>query len=240
MKKQYFVLLFLILLCIMGFRLNGRFEQSLAELTQTEKPFLYTPVIDPGHGGIDGGASGVSGSRECDINLDIGLKTELLMRFLGLNPIMTRDSDISIHTSDAKTIAQKKRSDLSQRVRLANLSDDRVLISIHQNKFEQSKYYGAQVFYNGNNKNFAEIMQKSLRETLDPANDRQAKSSGGNVYLLEHTRRPAVLIECGFLSNHTEEALLQNNIYQLKISMAICGGFLEWAKSESMQNNVQN
>jgi N-acetylmuramoyl-L-alanine amidase len=195
-------------------------------------PYGFIPVIDPGHGGFDPGTSAESGIDEKDLNLRIGLKTDLFMRFLGLKTVMTRDSDISLHDPGAVSIRERNASDKENRVKLINSVEGGVLISIHQNHFDQRQYYGAQVLYNGSeNLLFAGIMQEALRLNLDVENTRKI-TQRSNLYLLNNSEKPAVLIECGFLSNTKEAALLSTDEYQVKVAMAITKGFLEWSTKE--------
>jgi N-acetylmuramoyl-L-alanine amidase len=192
-------------------------------------PYKYIPVIDPGHGGFDPGTQSESGILEKDINLAIGLRTDLIMRFLGLRTVMTRDSDEVVHDIDAVSIADRKASDTNNRVELINGVENGVLLSIHQNNFDQRQYYGAQVFYKGGeNKAFADIMQAALRDALDPENTRKS-STGFNSALHNRAEKPAILIESGFLSNPEEAELLNTGQYQVKVAMAVTKGFLDWS-----------
>jgi len=192
--------------------------------------FSYIPIIDPGHGGFDPGTESAAGTLEKDLNLAIGIKTDLFMRFLGIRTVMTRDTDTSLNDADAATIRQRKASDIRKRVEMVNSTENGVLLSIHQNYFEQSRYRGAQVFYHGaDNKAFADTIQETLR-LLDTENTRQSKSIG-TVYLLKHSNRPSVHVECGFLSNAAEDALLQSDVYQRKLAMSITKGFLDWSRT---------
>ena len=179
-------------------------------------------VIDAGHGGEDGGAVTASGVREADLNLAVAKRADDLASLLGIRTRMIRDSDVSVYSDGSKSIAEKKSSDLRNRVKIANSFDDAILLSIHQNHFSESKYSGAQVFYaaTDGSKALAETIQDSLLETLDPRNHRQAKRCSG-VYLMEHVRHPAVLVECGFLSNVREAELLQDETYQKNLALAM-------------------
>lgn len=183
---------------------------------------LPTVVLDPGHGGEDGGALSPGGVRESGLNLEIGLRTRDLLRFLGLPVVMTRETDRSICDADAGTISEKKRSDLRNRVRIVEETENALLVSIHQNMFSESKYRGGQVFYAGTpgSRALAERLQALFSEALDPANHRQAKQST-DVYLLKQIRCTGILVECGFLSNPGEEQLLQRADYQKKLAAAI-------------------
>ena len=185
-------------------------------------------IIDPGHGGVDGGATSCTGIVESSINLEISLRLNDLLHLIGVDTIMIRSSDISVY-KEGTSIAQKKISDLRERVRIVNEKVDAILISIHQNHFSEGKYYGPQVFYNNEtSKAFAKSMQRSLIENLCPENKRKEKKSIG-IYLMEKVKCPGLLIECGFLSNPEEEAKLRNDSYQKALSAVIaisCANYL--------------
>lgn len=188
-----------------------------------ERPARPTVIVDPGHGGEDGGAVSPNGVLESGLNLEIGLRTRDLLRFLGLSVRMTRETDVSIYSPEAGTVSERKVSDLKNRVRIVNETDDAVLVSIHQNMFAESKYRGAQVFYaqTTGSKALAERLQTLFDTDLDPTNHRQAKESEA-VYLLSRIHCPGILVECGFLSNPEEERLLQTEAHQKKLAAAIC------------------
>ncbi len=178
-------------------------------------------VIDAGHGGVDGGATSVSGVLESKTNLEIALKLRDVFHLLGIKTVMIRTEDISVYTS-GQTIAAKKVSDLKERVRIVNSLEDCLLISIHQNYFTDSRYSGAQVFYGpaGEGKSFAPVMQQALVDSLNPGSNRKAKKADG-VYLMQHVHYTALLIECGFISNPQEDAKLQSKEYQQKLCAVI-------------------
>ena len=180
-----------------------------------------TIVIDPGHGGIDGGATSCTGVLESKFNLDISLCLNDLFHFLGYETTMIRTEDVSVYR-EGDTIARKKMSDLKERVRMVGQTENPVLLSIHQNYFTDEKYSGAQVFYAATegSQNLASEMQKSLVKYLNPGSKRLEKKSSG-VYLMKHISCPAVLIECGFLSNPEEEAKLKEKEYQQKLCCVI-------------------
>lgn len=174
-------------------------------------------VIDAGHGGIDGGATSCTGVLESHINLEIALRLEDLFHLLGYDTVMIRRTDESIYTQGS-TIAAQKVSDLKERVRIANETPGAVLISIHQNTYSDSRYSGAQVFYadEDDSKKMAQLLQQNLVSVLNPGSTRKSKTAKG-VYLMEHITCPGVLIECGFVTNPEEEALLRNAEYQKKL-----------------------
>ena len=189
----------------------------------------HTIVIDPGHGGEDGGATSVAGIPESQYNLEIALRLQDLFHLLGYRTKMIRTTDRSVYTN-GDTIAAKKVSDLRERVRLVNETDGALLLSIHQNMFPERQYRGAQVFYGpeGEGQALAEQLQRVFREILNPGSKRKSKKADG-IYLMQHICCTGVLVECGFLSNYEEEAQLRSEEYQRKICCVIAAtvaGFL--------------
>ena len=184
-------------------------------------------ILDPGHGGEDGGAVAADGTAESGINLAIALQLRELFRFCGEDPLMTRITDISIHSDDAETIRQKKVSDLKNRVALINTNPQAVLISIHQNSLpEAPSVHGAQAFYNvvTGADAYADSIQTSLNRMINDR-DKAAKQIPSSIYLMQNASVPAVLVECGFLSNSAETAALQTEQHQMKLAMAILSGY---------------
>lgn len=177
-------------------------------------------VIDAGHGGEDGGAVSCTGIHESKLNLEIALCLEDMFHLFGIDTYMIRTTDRSVYTQ-GNTIAARKASDLKERVRIINEIQPNLLLSIHQNYFPDRRYSGPQVFYRHeeNSKAFASTMQKMLNEVLASQSNRKEKQSEG-IYLMEHVQCTGVLIECGFLSNPEEEALLRNKEYQKKLCAA--------------------
>lgn len=223
---------FHILLLVMGLFVSSAFWINdivavFSEATPVKR--AHCIIIDPGHGGIDGGASSCTGVLESQLNLEIGLRLHDLLCFLGFDTKMVRTEDISIHTS-GESIAQKKISDLKERVKICNETDGAILVSIHQNYFSNGRYNGAQVFYaeSEESKSFAKMMQKDLKRILNPENKRESKPGQG-IYLLEHIQCPGILIECGFLSNPEEESLLRSEEYQKKLCCVIAANTVRFA-----------
>ena len=178
-------------------------------------------IIDPGHGGLDGGASSCTGKPESDYNLEISLKLRDLLHLLGYQTKMIRTQDESVYTS-GKTIAAKKVSDLKQRVKMVNETPQGILISIHQNTYPDQRYWGAQVFYSetSGSKELAMRLQDALAKGLSPHSSRKCKKAEG-IYLMEHIKSPGILIECGFISNPQDEKRLSDSEYQQKICSVI-------------------
>lgn len=198
---------------------GSRTVTTIAENIPVERSITF--VIDAGHGGEDGGASSCTGVLESQLNLQIARRLEDLFHFLGYQTVMIRRSDISVYT-EGKTIAQKKISDLKERVRIVNETAGAFLISIHQNIFADSRYAGAQVFYNqeGDAENIARLLQQAMVTSLNPGSNRQCKPADG-IYLMQHSKRPGILVECGFLSNPEEERKLREGEYQKHICCVI-------------------
>lgn len=178
-------------------------------------------VIDPGHGGEDGGAVSCTGIFESRLNLEIALRLNDLMHLLGIDTVMIRTTDRSVYTQ-GNTLASKKVSDLKERVRITNETENAILVSIHQNQFAESRYSGAQVFYAPTNDSntLAKEIQTSFKNTINPGSSRDIKKADG-VYLMQHIQCTGVLVECGFLSNPVEEAKLRSAEYQQKICCVI-------------------
>ena len=192
---------------------------AIAQMIPVERGI--TVIIDAGHGGVDGGATSCTGKLESAFNLEIALRLNDLMHLLGIHTEMIRTTDVSVYTQ-GETIAAQKVSDLKERVRMVNESENALLLSIHQNTFPDSKYGGAQVFYGpeGESAQLAEALQNAFRSTVNPGSNRRSKKADG-VYLMEHIDTTGVLIECGFLSNAEEEAKLRSADYQKKLCCVI-------------------
>ena len=201
-----------------------------------------TVIIDAGHGGPDGGTSGDDGTLEKDLNLQIAHKLNDILQSMGIETVMTRTEDISIHDDTAETIRQKKVSDLKNRLSIINNTDDAIFVSIHQNHFSSSKYSGTQVFYSKNNplsKNLAESIRLPIVSYLQSSNTREIKKSGSEIYLLNNAQAPAVMVECGFLSNWAETQKLKDEEYQQKLAFIIAIGIADYfINTEDVQNGT--
>lgn len=197
-----------------------------------------TIVIDAGHGGEDGGTVGVNGVMEKDINLSIALELARLLTQNNFEVILTRDADCSIGDQSLPTIAERKRSDTKKRLQIVQEAGECTLISIHQNHFTESKYHGAQMFYSGNCEEsalLAESIRQSVTRSLQPENQRENKQAESSIYLLYHAQVPAVLVECGFLSNPQEAESLANEEYQKDMAAVIYNGLVNY-----LQDSVKN
>ncbi len=187
-------------------------------------------ILDAGHGGADPGKIGVNKAKEKDINLQIALKTKKLLEKENVDVVLTRKDDTTMEKANS---TNKKVEDMKARVALINKQAPALVVSIHQNSYQQSDVSGAQVFYYSHSeegKTAAEIMQEALLK-VDADNNRKAKAND-TYYLLKRTEVPTIIVECGFLSNAKEAELLNTDEYQQKIAESICGGILEYIDKE--------
>lgn len=204
--------------------------QETQNVQETKKITDRIIVLDPGHGGEDSGAV-ANGVQEKDINLRISLMLRDMLEAAGCQVVMTRDTDVSVYDSSASTTREKKNSDLNHRVEMINANPDQILVSIHQNKFEQSQYSGTQMFYSANHPQsavLAEEMRRSVTTLLQPENRRELKPDNGSVYILKKAEVPAVIVECGFLSNQEEAKKLSTEDYQRQMAFSVCCGILNY------------
>ncbi|WP_243159333.1 N-acetylmuramoyl-L-alanine amidase CwlD [Clostridium sp. cel8] len=189
-----------------------------------------TILIDPGHGGMDGGAETKDGIIEKDINLKISMKLRDRLKKQGYKVFMTRNTDKGLYGSEGK-IRKKKIEDLNNRVKLKKDTHCDMFVSIHLNMFPQSKYYGAQVWYSKNDesKKLARIVQNNLIQDLDRNNNRREKAAS-NLYkiLRENDTMPSIIVECGFLSNYEEKQKLISDSYQEKIAVSLSKSINEY------------
>ena len=206
---------------------NSR-NEYLSAMSENTKIASTTLIIDAGHGGADGGALSISGEKESILNLKISNKTELFAAFFGVSTITTRDSEEINYNDSAITIHDKKIDDSNRRVNIINSVDDAVLISIHQNFYNESSVSGAQIFYK------ACADSKALSENINTffkhfaSKVRTPCQISDSIYLFKKINCPAVLVECGFISNFNENLQLNENNYQNKIAMAIISGYLQY------------
>lgn len=212
-------------------------EQAALVFTRMPEQVL---IIDPGHGGEDGGAVSVSGQKESDLNLAIALRLDQIMGFYGVQTLLTREDDRSIHDPEAATIREKKVSDIHNRVELVNQIENGTLISIHQNSYPSPQYHGTQVFYADETMSppLAKGIQDLVRESLDPSNTRTPQRIPETVYLMNHISCRAVLVECGFLTNPEEDRLLQDESYQRKLAMVLGAGYLQFGDTQEGESLI--
>lgn len=203
---------------------NSVSENSISEGSKGKKKNVKV-VIDAGHGGFDPGKIGINQELEKDINLSVALKLQKRLEDNGITVVMTRHEDVDLGQEGA---ANKKKSDMSSRVALINEAEADLCVSIHQNSYSSEKVKGAQVFYysgSDSGKNLAASIQNALKEKLQDGNRRSEKSND-SYYLLLKSKCPAVIVECGFLSNWEEATNLKDDYYQERLAEAICEGIL--------------
>ena len=232
-RKYFGFYLFVCAAAILGALLLSRAGSAVAVAVSAEEPAPVV-VIDAGHGGEDGGARSCTGVQESGINLEIALRLNDLMHFLGMQTRMISTTDCSVYTEGARTISEKKVSDIHNRVRMVEETSGALLVSIHQNNFPEGKYRGAQVFYakTEGSRELAEQTQDYLAVHVDPKNHRECKSAQ-DIYLLKHVSCTAILVECGFLSNPGEEQLLRDAAYQKKLAAAICCSVIDYLEAQN-------
>ncbi len=198
---------------------------------------VKTVILDAGHGGEDPGAvSDYSGLKEKDVNLNIVMLVKNLLEKDNYKVILTRDSDQLAYSAEAKSILQKRREDLTKRKTIMDESGADIVISIHLNKFPQTKYHGAQAFFPPNSpdsEKLANELQNAIRLNVDNANDRVALVKKDQIMILKNLKTTTVVLECGFLSNPDEEKNLAMEEYQNKLATAIKGGVDNYFKVKS-------
>ena len=189
-----------------------------------------TVVIDAGHGKPDEGAQSSRGTTEAETNLKIALKLQNLLEQSGSSVILTRSDENAIYDLDAKTLKQKKISDIHNRVKIGNESSADIFVSIHLNKIPQQQYDGWQTFYNAQNQDgqkLAVAIQNNLNKAIQKENTRVAKSID-NIYIVKHVEIPTTIVECGFLSNPDEEKKLLEDEYQNRLAWGIYNGIIDY------------
>ena len=212
--------------------LNFRSFASEQDTAVKKRPAV---IIDAGHGGFDPGASS-QGIDEKNINLQIALTLRDVLTFQGYDVYMTRETDISTDT-EGDGAPSKKKSDMHNRLKLIESHPDAIFLSIHQNAF-QSSNKGSQVFYNKKNAEgelLAECIQETIKQNLQTDSHRMHKPSGSEYYLLNQSKNPGVLIECGFISNAEERQKLQDPEYQKQLAFCIYQGMLQYVERSALQ-----
>ena len=232
MKKLYLIIIPVVICAVILYSTCRFPEENSALVNADTGKNLPTIIIDAGHGGFDGGTSSADGIIEKDINLKIALYLCEYLNFFGFNTVMTREKDESTESDGLTTIREKKSSDIHNRMSLMEKTDNALFVSIHQNHYSVEKYHGLQVFYSPTFSEESSLLAQSIQETvtqlLQPDNERQIKKCGTSVYLMYNAVKPAVLVECGFLSNYNEAELLSTEEYQKKIAFCIALGIQDY------------
>ena len=232
MKTSHWIYFFALFLCcsMLFSSLFHILEQQKVTLTASDGENTFPVIIiDAGHGGEDGGATGTNGVLEKDLNLAVSLMLADLLRGAGCTVVQTRTEDRLLYAEGTKK-GHKKQGDLENRVKYTEQYPNSILVSIHMNTFPTADCEGIQVWYSQNNERsalLAKQIQDAVKTHLQPSNNRRTKAATSGIYLLRHAKTPAVLVECGFLSTPSECARLCDKTYQKKLALvlfdAICG-----------------
>ena len=192
-------------------------------------------ILDPGHGGPDGGASN-SGVLEKDISLSVSNMIRDYLQEQGALVLMTREDDSDL-AGDVQGYRARKREDLRQRVEFINQSQADMYLSIHLNAFPSSQSRGAQTFYTlryKENKELAKFIQAELRDNLE--NTKREAKAIDHVYVMKYAEKPGALVEIGFLSNTQERNLLVDANYQNKIAVSVYEGIMRFMTEEPIED----
>lgn len=238
-KKGKYLTFGVVFLCFLAFVVLNLVIPTIPVIMMSGSGDETLPIIvlDAGHGGVDGGAVSRSGVAEKDINLNIARNLRDYLVLMGFRVVMTRESDQSLHTKE-NTVRSQKSADLTTRLKIMNEHLNATVISIHLNSFPQSKSAkGAQVFYSKNDdqsKILGETAQETLVEVLDKSNRRLAKEGYDTIFIMRNALNTTILVECGFLSNEHDVALLSDEHYQNKVAFAICLSLLRYLGKDTV------
>ncbi len=228
MRKGILLIIFIVVLFLSFIPvIMGEYKKSIQE------DDVLTVILDAGHGGKDGGASSASGIVEKDITLSVAKKVEDYLKLQGFNVIMTREDDYDLAEVSAK---KRKQQDLNKRVQIMNDHDNAIAVSIHVNAIANSKWKGAQTFYDPKkieNKQLATAIMSSMKTNLEGTTTREAKSIS-SLFILKNSNIPTALVEIGFLSNPDEATLLNTEQYQNQVAYAIYEGILYYIDNPDM------
>lgn len=228
-----------VLLAALVYRIGGiapNGDGAAAPTVSEQQANSITVVIDAGHGGEDGGAVGVCGAIEKDLNLEISKLLADMLRANGINVVMTRTEDILLYDPDSDYKGHKKMLDLAARLKIARETENSIFVSIHMNSFTQPQYSGLQVYYSKNDplsKSIADIIQSNVKKYVQSFNSRKSKPATSAIFLLDRLDTPAVLIECGFLSNYDECLLLSSAEYRERLSFVIFCSLMDHISANS-------
>ena len=227
---------FLCIILIAVFILAAEFKTKTGGIsvsTAMSKESTKIVIIDAGHGGFDGGAVAFDGTVEKDLNLQIALKFEAILKLYGYETVMVRTEDVSVNDPSDSGVSAKA-SDIKNRVAIMEKYPQAIFVSIHMNKYQTTQPHGAQVFYAKSDKSdfLAECIQNSVATFVQTDNKRVIKPTTKDIYLLYHATVPSVIAECGFLSNQNDLNNLKTPDYQLKIAFSIANGIIDYYKQE--------
>ena len=229
--KRFVLPIFLAtIVCVCASLSFFRIDQTPALMTMSEYKTVKTIIIDAGHGGFDGGAVAEDGTPEKNINLQIAMNLRDLLEFYNFEVVMTREEDKSTASDDK--LGNKKASDLQNRLALMKKYDNAIFVSIHLNKFTSTGVSGAQTFYSQNAENSEQLAQSvhgMIINMLQPENTREIKKGNNNIYILKNATCPAIIVECGFLSNKAELEKLKDENYQRMMAFCIFCGIMNYS-----------
>ena len=219
-------------ICVIISGIDKERGAALPASTYGGRPVL---VIDPGHGGMDGGAVSVTGKKESELNWQIAGRLYDLAGFLGIGAVMTRSTEEIDYPGELRTISARKKWDTRRRAELADSVTSGVLVSIHQNFYPASGPHGSQVLYNtvACSRSLAAAAQKRLSMMLGETSSRGAAAADKSIYVLSHISCPGILIECGFISNPREARMLESEEYQIRLAAAIAAAFYDYTGDDS-------
>jgi len=241
-KKRVQIGLYLLLICLVvaAVPMYGDITARVGKITASD-----VILIDPGHGGMDGGAQSADGTPEKDINLAISKEIQKLAEADGWRVVMTREEDKGLYTDESRAIRSMKTEDLRARKTIIDKTEATLAVSIHLNSFKEDRSVrGAQVFYPSGgkdtavideSKNLAELIQEQIKTGINDGTDRVALSKK-NVLILKEPLTPIVIVECGFLSNHAETELLKSAEYQRKLAKCIYSGIMQFTGKDAKKS----
>ncbi len=210
-----------------------QYKEEAENVGILERASSFVVVVDAGHGGFDPGKVGCDGTLEKDINLAIALQVKALLEKENVKVIMTRTEDKPVGQTEGEIT---KLQDMKARVEMINTSGADLAVSIHQNSFTEESSKGAQVFYHGESEEGAElakIIQEQIKIILNDGNHRMEKADN-SYYMLKKTTCPIVIVECGFLSNYAETALLKEEAYQKKVAQGVVDGVMKYLEERNV------
>ena len=233
MKKISFLMLcaflFLIIVLLISAGIVILFNSQKANNSSKSEGFVI--VLDCGHGGPDGGAVANDGTAEKDINLNLGFKLRELLVEYGYTVVMTRKDDNFICDDHSADLREQNVSDLHNRLKIAESFSNSIFISLHMNKYSVEKYWGSQLFYSPNNKDsivLADSIRSSLISGTQKGNNRPLKEMDSSVYIIYNATHPALLLECGFISNNKELNNFKDNNYCSKFVFDVFEGINDY------------
>jgi len=239
MKKIFVLIPISAIILSISFNLIASLSKEYAAVSSNivSGPIL---IIDPGHGGADGGAVALDGTKESELNLNISLKIQQISALFGIDPIMTRDREDLEYPESADTIAAKKKYDTKSRCDLINSYSNAVLISVHGNNFPSKSVSGFQVLYapTDYSHDFAKIMENNAAIILGDNSVRISAKINSSIYIMNNISCPAVLAECGFLSNDKDLSLLKDRGHGIKLSMIFLSSYFEYCRLVSQDTYV--